>query len=49
MDLGDPAVCARLVVALAGSTLVELAGSQADDRLGARLSSVPGLHVAAGP
>lgn len=49
MDLGNPGVCARLVVALAGSTLVELAGGEADARLGARLSSVPGAHVATCP
>jgi hypothetical protein len=49
MDLGDPTVCARLVVALAGSTLVELAGGEAEARLATRLSSVPGAHVATGP
>ncbi len=49
MDLGDPTVCARLVVALAGSTLVELAGGEAEARLATRLSSVSGVHVATGP
>lgn len=49
MDLGDPAVCARLVVALAGSTLVDLAADDAEDRLATRLSSVPETHVATGP
>lgn len=48
MDLGDPTVCARVVVALAGSTLVELAGDGAEGRLATRLTSVPVAHVATG-
>jgi hypothetical protein len=40
MDLRDPAVRGRMVTALAGSSLVELAGDEAEVRLRARLASV---------
>ena len=45
MDLAAPSVRHRLVVALAGSTLVELSSDTAAARLRARLASVPSLTV----
>lgn len=43
LDLAAPEPRQRMVVALAGSTLVELAGDDAPERLRARLASVPGV------
>jgi hypothetical protein len=40
MDLGEASVCDRIVTALAGSTLVELASDDAVGRLRARVASV---------
>lgn len=42
LDLADPSVCARVVVALAASSLVELAGDRAAVRIHRRLASIPG-------